>query len=456
MHNAVPRADVYAKIRFGRAEACDGRRWAGTLRAPAGSPGARPTPDARSTARPRPQQLPRPERPIGLSLPSGGFFCTPPVRRMTDPRVPAKLALEDGTVVTGHSVGAPGTAAGELCFNTSMSGYQEILTDPSYVGQLMLMTYPHIGNYGAFEDATEADRPMAAGLIVRQFCETPSNARMEETLAAWMTRHGLVGISDVDTRRLVRHIRDRGVMNAVVSTEVLDDAALVHLAREVPSMEGLELASRVTTPTPYDFADTDGPRVAVYDYGVKRNILRSFRDLGCTVRVFGASTPLEDVLAWGPDGLFFSNGPGDPRAMPEAIETVRAAAATDLPVFGICLGHQLMALAEGLEVFKMKVGHRGANHPVLNLGTGHVEITTQNHGFAVSEDEIPPDVAVVNHRNLNDRTVEGLRFKRFAGMSVQYHPEACPGPHDSRYLFGEFLGMIEERRAAPVSAQTGS
>ena len=372
----------------------------------------------------------------------------------TSHRAPAKLALEDGTVAAGYAVGAPGTAAGELCFNTSMSGYQEILTDPSYAGQLMMMTYPHIGNYGAFEDATEADRPMAAGLIVRAFCETPSNDRMEETLAAWMLRHGLVGITGVDTRRLVRHIRDRGVMNAVISSEELDDDRLVSAARAVPSMDGLELASRVTTAEPYDFAAgaDDAPRIAVYDYGVKRNILRSFRDLGCSVRVFGASTPLESVLGWEPDGLFFSNGPGDPRAMPDAIATVRAAIESGLPIFGICLGHQLMALAEGLDVFKMKVGHRGANHPVLNLTTGHVEISTQNHGFAVREEGITDDVAVVNHRNLNDRTVEGLQFRRFAGMSVQYHPEACPGPHDSRYLFDEFLGMVARARSTRGAA----
>jgi carbamoyl-phosphate synthase small subunit len=225
-------------------------------------------------------------------------------------------------------------------------------------------------------------------------------------------------------------------------------------------MEGLELASLVTTREPYDFAvgAGEGPRIAVYDYGVKRNILRSFRHLGCTVRVFGASTPLETVMAWEPEGLFLSNGPGDPRAMPEAIEIVRAAIRSGIPVFGICLGHQLMALAEGLEVFKMKVGHRGANHPVLNLATGHVEISTQNHGFAVREEGIPAEIAVVNHRNLNDRTVEGLRFRRFAGMSVQYHPEACPGPHDSRYLFEEFLGMVAEWRAAraPAAAQAGA
>ena len=362
---------------------------------------------------------------------------------MTDstPR-PARLVLADGTVAHGTAVGATGTTAGELCFNTSMSGYQEILTDPSYHGQLMMMTYPHIGNYGAFEAATEADRPHVAGLVVRDFSTVPSNTASEETLEAYMQRHGLVGISGVDTRKLVRHIREAGVMNAVVSSdETQTDAELVEAARAHPDMSGLELASRVTTSEAYDVGEGAGPRVAVYDYGVKRNIPRSFAHIGCAVRVFPASTPLADVLAWEPDGVFFSNGPGDPRAMPDAVETVREAIGTGLPLFGICLGHQLMALAEGLEVYKMKVGHRGANHPVLNLTTGHVEISTQNHGFAVREDGLE-GVARVDHRNLNDQTVEGLQYQRFDGFSVQYHPEACPGPHDSRYLFDQFLARM--------------
>ena len=370
-------------------------------------------------------------------------------------RPPAKLALEDGLVVAGRAVGAQGEAGGELCFNTAMSGYQEILTDPSYHGQLMMMTYPHIGNYGCFEGATEAARPHVAGLVVRAFTDRPSNADAEETLDAYMRRHGLTGITGVDTRRLVRHVREKGVMNAVISSEDLDDQSLVAKARALPSMAGLELASRVTCAEPYDFHTGDGPdtrRIAVYDYGVKRNILRSFRNRGCTVRVFPAATPLGAVLAWQPDGLFFSNGPGDPRAMPEAVETVKGAVAAGIPIFGICLGHQLMALAEGQEVYKMKVGHRGANHPVLNLATGHVEISTQNHGFAVREETLDAGVAEVNHRNLNDGTVEGLRFKRFPGLSVQYHPEACPGPHDSHYLFDEFLAMVAAPTRAAVAA----
>ena len=373
---------------------------------------------------------------------------------MTETR-PAKLALEDGTVVAGHAVGAPGETSGELCFNTSMSGYQEILTDPSYAGQVMLMTYPHIGNYGAFEAATEAPRPHVAGLVVRQLSLDPSNHDMEETLDAYLARHGLVGISGVDTRRLVRHIRQRGVMNCVVSSVDLDDASLVAKAQAVPSMAGLELASGVGATEAYDFSSTGERRVAVYDYGVKRNILRSLAAPSAAVRVFPAGTPFADVWAWEPDGVFFSNGPGDPRAMPGAVEAARHAIASGLPLFGICLGHQLLALAEGLEVYKMKVGHRGANHPVLNLRTGRVEISTQNHGFAVREQGLE-GVAEVDHRNLNDGTVEGLRYLRFPGFSVQYHPEACPGPHDSRYLFEQFFESMDvapaEHHRQPVDA----
>ncbi len=378
---------------------------------------------------------------------------TTPTPISSDAPQPAKLALADGTVVVGEAIGHRGTAGGELCFNTSMTGYQEIMTDPSYYGQIMMMTYPHIGNYGAMDIDMEAEWPMVAGFVVRSFTRRYSNARADEALERFMRRHELVGISGVDTRALVRRIRDKGVMNAVISSVELDDEALVEKARSWPSMEGLELASKVTARAAYDFATSEGgPRIAVYDFGVKQNILRTFRDKGYAVRVFPAEAPLREVLAWDPDGLFFSNGPGDPRAMPKAIETAREAGGTGLPLFGICLGHQLLALAQGFEVYKMYVGHRGANHPVKNLDTGHVEVTTQNHGFAVDAESIDAAAARVTHVNLNDQTVEGLRFKRFAGLSLQYHPEASPGPHDSFYLFDEFLDLVAEHRGVRAPA----
>jgi len=379
---------------------------------------------------------------------------------MTDSRpapahssAPAKLALADGTVVRGTAIGHRGLTGGELCFNTSMTGYQEIMTDPSYYGQLMMMTYPHIGNYGASDIDMEADEPMVAGFIVRSFTRRHSNRQADETLDSFMRRHNLVGIAGVDTRALVRHIRDKGVMNAVISSDELDDEALLERARNWPNMDGLELASKVTTESAYTFAEGEGPRIAVYDFGVKKNILRSFRRRGCTVKVVPGDTPLDDVLDWDPDGLFFSNGPGDPRAMPEAIDRVGRALDTGLPIFGICLGHQLMALAQGFDVYKMFVGHRGANHPVKNLNTERVEVTTQNHGFAVDEESIDAAVADVTHVNLNDGTVEGLQFQTFAGLSLQYHPEASPGPHDSHYHFDTFMNMVREERGVSVPSQ---
>ncbi|MBO6575547.1 MAG: glutamine-hydrolyzing carbamoyl-phosphate synthase small subunit [Rhodothermales bacterium] len=363
---------------------------------------------------------------------------------------PCKLALADGTVVTGVSIGHEGETGGELCFNTSMSGYQEILTDPSYHGQIMMMTYPHIGNYGAMDADMEASRPMVAGLVVRAFTHRYSNQGADESLASFMRRHKLVGISGVDTRTLVRHIRAKGVMNAVISAVDLDHDSLVEKARNWPSMEGLELASRVTVGEAYDFSTSNGPRIAVFDYGVKQNILRSFRHRGCAVRVFPSGTSLETVLAWNPDGLFFSNGPGDPRAMPDQIDLVKAAGQSGLPMFGICLGHQLMSLSQGLEVYKMYVGHRGANHPVKNLETEKVEVTTQNHGFAVSPDSVQEAIATLTHLNLNDKTVEGLSYATINGFSVQYHPEASPGPHDSDYLFDQFVDLMRVHRGEPT------
>jgi carbamoyl-phosphate synthase small subunit len=371
-------------------------------------------------------------------------------------RDPAKLALADGTVVDGVALGEHGLTGGELCFNTSMTGYQEIMTDPSYYGQLMMMTQPHIGNYGASAEDMEADAPMIAGFIVRDYPRRHSNTQADETLEQFMQHHGLVGIAGVDTRALVRHVRDEGVMNAVISSEELDEETLVQKAKDWPSMAGRELASKVTVEESYTFCEGDGPRIAVYDFGVKKNILRSFRRRGCTVKVVPGDTVLSDVLDWDPDGLFFSNGPGDPRPMTDAIETVGAAIDTGLPLFGICLGHQLMSLAEGFEVYKMYVGHRGANHPVKNLDTEQVEVTTQNHGFAVDPESIDPETARVTHVNLNDDTIEGLRFKQFAGMSLQYHPEASPGPHDSHYHFDRFMELVAEERGLSLPEEAAA
>ena len=367
---------------------------------------------------------------------------------------PAKLALEDGTIVQGWAIGAMGETSGELCFNTSMTGYQEIMTDPSYFGQLMMMTYPHIGNYGAHDEDTEANAPMIAGLITRSFSSEYSNSLAQESLNEYMSKNGLSGISGVDTRGLVMHIRKNGVMNAVISSSDLDDASLVRKAKAVPKMAGLELATKVTKKEAFDYCTGDGYKIAVFDYGVKLNILRSFEQRGCQVRVFPAQTPVEEVDNWGPDGVFLSNGPGDPRPMDFAIETVNHFKNLGLPLFGICLGHQLLALSEGLEVYKMKVGHRGANQPVQNLKTGKVEISTQNHGFAVRKESLSDDVAIMSHKNLNDDSLEGLDFQKFPGFSVQYHPEASPGPHDSQYLFDKFMDLISEHKNANTNKET--
>jgi carbamoyl-phosphate synthase small subunit len=365
------------------------------------------------------------------------------------PRDKAILALSDGTVVHGIAIGHKGSTGGEMCFNTSMTGYQEIFTDPSYYGQLMMMTYPHIGNYGTMSRDDEARRVMIAGLIVRSFSWDYSNPLADGSLQEYLEQHKLTGISGVDTRRLVRHIREKGVMNAVISSEILDEKKLVEMARNWEDMEGLELATKVTRKEAQTIS-SDGPyKVAVFDYGIKQNIINNFVQRGCTLRVFPAETTVEEVKAWKADGYFFSNGPGDPNASSAyALPVVEYAKSTGKPLFGICLGHQLMALSEGISVRKMFVGHRGANQPVKNLKTGLVEITTQNHGFAVDEKKMDESKAEITHINLNDNTIEGLRFKNFPGMSVQYHPEASPGPHDSAYLFDQFIEMISESRSS--------
>jgi carbamoyl-phosphate synthase small subunit len=358
-------------------------------------------------------------------------------------RKPAILALSDGTVEHGFAIGHHGTTGGELCFNTSMYGYQEIFTDPSYYGQLMMMTYPHIGNYGVSARDDEARSVMVAGIIVRAFSWEYSNTMADGDLNAYLRRHRVTGITGVDTRKLVRHIRQKGVMNAVISSEESNPDTLVAMAQGWVPMVGLELASRVTRTEAQTISGEDRSiRLAVFDYGVKQNIINSFVQRGCALRVFPAKTPFEEVREWNPDGFFFSNGPGDPNAMDYGVQTVRDARETGKPLFGICLGHQLMALSEGIEVMKMYVGHRGANHPVRSEKTGLVEITTQNHGFSVNPEAIDPSIAEISHINLNDKTVEGLEFKNFNGFSVQYHPESSPGPHDSSYLFDQFINRI--------------
>lgn len=363
------------------------------------------------------------------------------------PHKPALIALADGTTATGWSIGQEGTTGGELCFNTSMAGYQEIFTDPSYYGQLMMMTYPHIGNYGTSSRDDEASKVMVSGIIVRDFSHDYSNPMADGSLQDYLFRNGIVGITGIDTRKLVRHIRSKGVMNAVISTEILEPIELVAKAKKWVSMDGLELASKVTRDEAQTIPGSGAFRIAAIDYGIKQSILNNFTSRGCTVRVFPAKTTFEEIVSWEPDGFFFSNGPGDPNPMEYAIDTVQKAKATGKPIFGICLGHQLMALSEGIKVGKMFVGHRGANHPVKNVTSGLVEITTQNHGFSVLYEAVDPAIATISHLNLNDETVEGLEFKRFNGFSVQYHPEASPGPHDSAYLFDQFMNRITESKA---------
>lgn len=361
-------------------------------------------------------------------------------------RKKAALALSDGTIEYGYAIGKTGTTGGEICFNTSMTGYQEIFTDPSYHGQLMMMTYPHIGNYGTMSRDDEARKVMISGLITRAFSNEFSNPQADGSLQEYLARNEVIGITGIDTRKLVRHIRTKGVMNAVISSDNLSNEELVKLAKEWDSMEGLELASLVSR-TEAQTIHSDGPyKIAAVDYGIKQNIINNFVQRGCTLRIFPAKGHyIDEIKSWDPDGFFFSNGPGDPNATAEyALEIVNYAKQSGKPILGICLGHQLMALSEGMPTRKMFVGHRGANQPVKNLSTGLVEITTQNHGFAVDEEALDESKVEVTHRNLNDGSIEGLRFKNFPGMSVQYHPEASPGPHDSNYLFDQFMEMVEE------------
>ena len=356
----------------------------------------------------------------------------------------AVLLLADGTAFYGKSVGYEGTAFGEVCFNTGMTGYQEIFTDPSYFGQIMVTTNAHIGNYGITSSEDESDGLKIAGLVCRNFSYTASRAGMESTLKDFFDTNHLVAITDVDTRALVSYIRDNGTMNAVISTETTDLEVLKARLNDVPNMKGLELASRVSVTEPYFFGNPDAKyKVAALDFGIKRNILRNLAARDMYIKVFPYNTPLEELKAWQPDGYFLSNGPGDPEPLTEAIALVKQMIAEDLPLFGVCLGHQIIALANGISTYKMHNGHRGINHPVKNLLTGKDEITSQNHGFEVNRAEAEANANVeITHTHLNDNTVMGLRIKGKRCFSVQYHPEAAPGPNDATYLFDQFVEMI--------------
>ncbi|MFB3094313.1 MAG: glutamine-hydrolyzing carbamoyl-phosphate synthase small subunit [Candidatus Acidiferrales bacterium] len=370
----------------------------------------------------------------------------------------AILALEDGRLFRGKGYGARAERGGEVVFNTSITGYQEIFTDPSYAGQLVCLTYPHIGNVGANPLDNEAARPYIEGLIVRDFSEVASNWRSQQTTESFLAAHGVPIISHIDTRALVLHLRRQGAMRAVLSTASLDSEALVARARSLPEMVGLDLARTVTTAKSYEWSEpsielarlssAEKPgvhHVVAYDFGIKQNILRRLVDVGCRVTVVPGGTSAEDALALKPDGVFLSNGPGDPEPCTYAIDTVRKLAGR-VPVFGICLGHQIMGLALGGKTFKLKFGHHGGNHPVKNLQTGKVEITAQNHGFCVDPDSLNAKEVELTHINLNDQTLEGLRHRSLPLFSVQYHPEASPGPHDSHYLFEQFVDVMSNEK----------
>jgi carbamoyl-phosphate synthase small subunit len=373
----------------------------------------------------------------------------------------AILALEDGTLFRGAAAGADGEARGEVVFNTSMTGYQEVLTDPSYAGQIVTMTCPEIGNYGVTPHDVESRAPQVAGFIIRDESPISSNWRAAGTLRGYLVDNKIVAISDIDTRDLTRKLRSGGVMRGVIGTgNQLDEKALIAKANAIPQMEGSDLVSDVTTEAAFDWPYEDPDefgisparvakrrlKIAAYDFGMKWNILRRLSAHGCDVRVYPATTPASELLATKPDGVFLSNGPGDPAPLTYAIDNAKQLVASDTPVFGICLGHQILGLAMGGNTYKLKFGHRGANHPVKKLETGKVEITSQNHGFAVDPKSLPDDVAVT-HVNLYDGTVEGLKHNTHPVFCVQYHPEASPGPHDADYLFDDFLDQIERRHS---------
>jgi len=359
---------------------------------------------------------------------------------------PAKLILENGKVFSGFSLGKIGQSAGEVCFNTGMTGYQEILTDPSYSGQLITMTYPHIGNYGINEEDIESNRIYAKGFIVKEACEIPSNFRSTDNIDQYLRKHHIVGIQGIDTRYLTRIIRNEGAMNAIISSKELNENKLKNKLNKHPSMNGLDLAKVVSCKKRYSWNNIyKGYKIAAIDYGIKHNILRLLASHGCRIEVFPANSSIDDILSFNPDGIFLSNGPGDPAAVSYGINVVKKLLKMDFPIFGICLGHQILSLALGAKTYKLKFGHRGCNHPVKNIFNNTVEITSQNHGFSIDINSLPSNIKVT-HTSLNDQTIEGIECDDFKAFSVQYHPEASPGPHDSRYLFEKFIRLIKKNK----------
>ncbi|PQJ74942.1 glutamine-hydrolyzing carbamoyl-phosphate synthase small subunit [Polaribacter gangjinensis] len=363
-------------------------------------------------------------------------------------RKKALILLADGTIFYGKSVGIEGTATGEICFNTGMTGYQEIFTDPSYFGQLMVTTNAHIGNYGVNDLEVESEGIKIAGLICRNFSFVHSRVDSDGNLLDWFKKHNLVAISDVDTRALVSYIRDNGAMNAIISTNIDDIQGLKNQLANVPSMQGLELASKVSTKEPYYFGDENADiKISALDIGIKKNILRNLAKRGAYIKVFPYNATFQDLASFNPDGYFISNGPGDPEPLVNAQKLAAEIIEKDLPLFGICLGHQVIALSQGISTYKMHNGHRGINHPIKNLLTGKGEITSQNHGFAINKEETEANENIeITHVHLNDHTVAGIRIKNKNTFSVQYHPEASPGPHDAEYLFDQFIDTIKKTK----------
>lgn len=371
------------------------------------------------------------------------------------PKKEAVLLLEDGTVFKGKAAGKIGTTTGEICFNTGMTGYQEIFTDPSYFGQIMLSTNVHIGNYGVHRDEIESDRMKISGLVCKYFSQQYSRPDGYASIQEYFALQNMVAISDVDTRAVVRHIRDKGAMNAIISSETTDIEFLKAELAKVPSMAGLELSSKVSTKITYTSGNENAAyRVALLDLGVKKNIVRCLTERDCYVKVFPMNSSLSDMMEFAPDGFMISNGPGDPGVMKDTVKLVSEIINTGIPVFGICLGHQIIAECNGVRTYKMHNGHRGINHPIKNLITGKCEVTSQNHGFGVVEEDVRKNPELeITHINLNDNTIEGIRMKTKKVFTVQYHPEASPGPHDARYLFDDFISNIKEFQKSAVHSQ---